>query len=497
MTSLRSREVRSVVEQLARNATQQPTSAAIRDKSSISYGELWERVLAAADYFSNRGVGQGDRVLLAAVSQPAFAIAYFATHLSGGVAVPIDPAAPRGRREQILESTDPVLAICSGPTPAVDLKCPIVLLDELRGLPTAQRDFDFPKPEQLADLIFTTGTTGRPKGVQLTHGNLAAAVNQINSVIQITEQDVEVLPLPLNHSFGLGRLRCVLTAGASLALVDGFRLPGEVFSALARHQATGLVGVPAGMAILLRFGARGLGAYSQQLRYIEIGSAPMPLEQKQLLMSLLPNTSLFMHYGLTEASRSAFIEFHRDRDRLDSVGLPAPGVQIDVRDDTDLGDGVGRLWVSGPHVSPGYWQDPQLTAASFVDGWVCTGDMAQIDSHGYVRLFGRQDDVVNVGGFKVWPEEVERVLSEHPAVEEAACLGLPDPRGIAGQVIGAFLVGSVNQIQPADEELARWASERLESYKVPVRFTWTSHLPRTVSGKLLRTALRDQAITTN
>jgi long-chain acyl-CoA synthetase len=291
-------------------------------------------------------------------------------------------------------------------------------------------------------------------------------------------------------------LRCNLIAGASVVLVEGFRLPGEIFAALEKCRATGLVGVPAGFAVLLRFGAQGLGPFAGRLRYVEIGSAPMPIEHKRALMELLPKTELWMHYGLTEASRSLFLEFHRHQEHLDTAGVAAPDVRLSVRAEDgsvcDPGE-AGLLWISGPHVSPAYWDDPELTAKSFVDGWVCTGDVAHLDEAGFVHLHGRKDDMINAGGFNVSPQEVERVLEEHPAVREAACIGVPDPRGIAGQVVRTYLVSAVGQAPAADADLSQWVVARLESYKVPMQYRWIATLPRTPSGKLVRAALRDQA----
>jgi long-chain acyl-CoA synthetase len=222
----------------------------------------------------------------------------------------------------------------------------------------------------------------------------------------------------------------------------------------------------------------------------------MPIEHKRALMELLPRTELWMHYGLTEASRSVFIEFHRHRDRLDSVGFPAPGVQLSVRaeDGSALRAGEpGLLWIGGPHVSQGYWDDPVLTARSFSDGWVCSGDIADIDEAGSVRLHGRKDDMINVGGFSVSPDEVEQVLNEHPTVQEAACVGVPDPRKIAGCVVRTYLVKAAGRPQVTDAELSDWVAERLEPYKVPRQYVWVEELPRTASGKLIRATLRDEA----
>jgi long-chain acyl-CoA synthetase len=436
----------------------------------VSYGELWERSGAAAAHLAARGVRPGERVLLAAPGTPAFVYAYLGAQRLGAVAAVLDPQAPAARRDDIVRRIQPALILDAEALGALALAA------------AATHDFPLPAPEALAELVFTTGTTGQAKGVRLTHGNVSAAAAHINAVIGTAEDDVEVVPLPLYHSSGLARLRCALSAGAAIALVPGSRLPGEILGALERHAATALCGVPAGFALLLRFGDQGLGRFAGQLRYVEIGSAPMPLEHKRELMRLLPRTRLYMNYGLTEASRSAFIEFHRDAAHLESVGRPAPGVQAEVRE--------GVLWVRGAHVAPGYWDSPELTAGAFTGGWMRTGDLAQVDAEGWIYLRGREDDLVNVGGFKVAPEEVERVLALHAAVAEAACVGTADARGITGQQLSAFLVAAPGAARPADAELARWALERLEAYKVPARYAWVDELPRTDSGKLRRGALR-------
>jgi long-chain acyl-CoA synthetase len=395
--------------------------------------------------------------------------------LLGAVAVLFDPRAPVSRREELIQRTSPKVAFGVDREPH-DKFGHIRAVSELDLVSPQEIAFTFPSPADLADLVFTTGTTGHPKGVCLTHGNLAAATNHINLVIARDDHDVEVVPLPLNHSFGLGRVRCGLAAGATLVLIDGFRMPGEIFAALEQHKATGLVGVPAGFAVLLRFGPRGLGPFSGQLRYVEIGSAPMPDEHKRALMELLPDTQLWKH--------------------LDSVGMAAPGVQLSVRRDDGsacAADEPGTLWIGGRHVSPGYWDAPELTAKTFVDGWVCTGDIASIGPEGFIRLHGRKDDMINVGGFNVSPDEIERVILELPAIIDAGCIGVPDPRKIAGNVVRAYLVAASDQERLADSDLSTWLAERLEAYKVPSQYVWVESLPRTQSGKLQRPVLRREA----
>jgi long-chain acyl-CoA synthetase len=415
--------------------------------------------------------------------------------MARAVAVPVDASAPLARLHELALRVDPRLVIGDSPiTGSRGEPIPLLTPAELGGLRTEKANtIGFVREHTLADVLFTTGTTGRPKGVMVTHGNIAAAARHINQVIGNRAEDVEVVPLPLNHSFGLMRLRCNVLSGGTLVLCNGFRMPGQIFSALADHAATGLVGVPAGFALLLRFGAEGLGASSQRLRYVEIGSASMPLAHKQALCELLPHTALWMHYGLTEASRSAFIELHRDRNRLDTIGKPSPGIKVSVRDEhgVEVRPGhPGLLWLSGASVALGYFQDPELSARVFVDGWVCTGDVASVAADGYISLHGRRDDMINVGGYNVAPDEVERVLAEHPAIEDAGCIAMPDPKGISGSVVRACLVARKGTVQPSARELSTWLAERLEHYRIPARYDWVASIPRSGSGKILRAALR-------
>lgn len=342
--------------------------------------------------------------------------------------------------------------------------------------------------QQPADILFTTGTTGKSKGVVLSHQALAAACRHITAVVGTTAGDVELLPLPLSHSFGLGRMRSALSAGASLVLFDGVYDASSIVNALSEHRATGFSSVPAGIAILLEQQAAGLGRAAPHLRYLEIGSASMPVVHKMHLMALLPETRICMHYGLTEASRSAFLNFHDDHDKLESIGRPSPGVEMRIarEDATEAAAGTeGHLEVRGRHLMSGYWQDPEMTAATLRDGWLRTGDLGRVDDGGYFWLSARASDIINVGGRKVSPHELEAVLLRHPAIAECACVGIPDP--LSGQAVAAFLVACPGRRElPKLSELAKLLRENVEPYKVPRKFEWVDELPKSSSGKVLR-----------
>lgn len=487
----------TLVAQLLKRALQAPEHLAIiAGEQTVTYGELRERILAAAAELKSLGVQPGDGVILAASGSPAFAYGYFATHLVGAVALPLDPQAPDSRLAHVAGRVGPKAIFAArayehptlGPVRAIDELADLVCVsggDEPEG----------PQLDDLADLLFTTGTSGAPKGVMLTHRNILAAATNINNVLKNDDSDREVVPLPLSHSFGLGRLRCNVLAGGTVILVGGFKLPGEILNAMQRWKATGFAVVPAGMAVLVRFGKDELAGFANQLKYMEFGSAPMPLATKQLLIEILPRTRVWMHYGLTEASRCTFIEFHDSRDFLDSIGKPTPNVEVRVVDeeDRDAAPGAsGEIIVKGGMVTAGYWQDPERTEKTLVDGWLHTGDLGHKDEQGYIYLHGRKGDMINVGGFNVSPVEVEEVLGTHPAIQQGACIGIPDPSEVSGEVVKVFLVPKNGEARPKRRELVDWLKPRLEPYKIPAKIEWVDSLPKTGSGKLQRGVLRER-----
>jgi long-chain acyl-CoA synthetase len=260
-------------------------------------------------------------------------------------------------------------------------------------------------------------------------------------------------------------------------------------------NATGFACVPSGFAVLFKTGGDKLGGFRKSLRYIEIGSAAMPLEHKRLLMSLLPETRICMHYGLTEASRSAFIEFHGAADRLDSIGKPSRGVQMRIVDANggECATGqMGRMVIKSPAMMSGYWQDPEGTAQAFLGDYLITGDVGHRDADGFLYLDAREKELINVGGREVSPVEIEALLETHPAVAECACVGVPDPQGVTGMAVKAYLVARPGVEIPKSTGLAKHLRGKIEPYKMPRAFEWIPQLPHTASGKLQRSLLAEQ-----
>ncbi len=467
-------------------AEQHPSrSALIFEPSAITYRQLAKGIRAVAAKLHQEGIRKGDRLIIFAERTRAFFYAYFGTHLVGATAVVLDPAVNDGHLAHVASVTQPRLRL--GSRPGCNLS-----YSELESAPASAAGAEAELSEgDTADIMFTTGTTGKPKGVRLTHGNHLASARQINAFIGNNERDVEVLALPICHSFGLGRARCVLSIGGTLVLVPGFTNANRVLEALQEYKANGFSFVPAAWNYLRQMTADRLAAAAPHLKYVEIGSAAMPMEEKLHLMQLLPHTRICMHYGLTEASRSSFIEFHAQKDKLSTAGKPAAGVDIQIFSPT--GEPLpayqeGEVCVRGGHVTPGYLGE--AADAMRFNGYFRTGDWGMMDEEGYLHLLSRTKDIINTGGKKVSPDEIENALQQLSCIAECACIPAKDPQGILGEVVMAVCVPSPGADRLTDAAIREQLSSTLEHYKLPSIITWQdTPLPRTESGKLQRNKL--------
>ena len=435
----------TIEQQIAQNALRMPDKVAlISGDTQVSYSELWAHCCEIAQSLrKDSAFYEGKRIILAAAGNLDFVYQYFGIHIAGGICVPIDPDTKPMRWEYIER----------------------MIAD---GEPSAD----------MADVLFTTGTTGAPKGVVMTHANLAAAARNINEFIGNTEDDVELLALPVSHSFGLGRLRCVLSKGGTMVLLGSFANVKRFFREMENHHVTGFGMVPASWLYLKKMSGEKIRNFANQLNYIEIGSSFMPIEEKKRLMEWLPKTRICMHYGLTEASRSAFMEFHEYANNLSSIGKPSPNTDIQIID--------GEICVKGEHVTQSYWNEsPERIAQDFHGVYFRTGDSGWMDEDGHIYIKGRIKEMINVGGEKVSPMEVEEVLNAIPQIKESACCAMPDK--VMGEVVEAFIV----EKEPITEaEIMEIIKPKLENYKWPKKIQRIAEIPKTSSGKIQRLQLK-------
>lgn len=484
--------MKSIEEQLRANSVSFPDKVAlVSEETKVSYSQLWAYSTKAASVLKGKyNLQKGDRVILAAAGSIEFVYVYFGVHLAGGVCVPIDPDTNENRFEYIKASTKPVCVM--GTLHKVENE-QAISFEEVIGEEehSGQQNVQLPTMTDVADILFTTGTTGAPKGVALSYTNQAAAALNINTFIQNTSDDIELLALPVSHSFGLGRVRCVLSKGGTLVMLGTFANIKKFFSEMKRCNVTGFGMVPASWGFIKKMSGKYIGKFADQLKYIEIGSSFMPTADKEMLMELLPDTRICMHYGSTEASRSAFMEFHSCKDNLLTAGKASPNCEIKIfspkGQELPLGS-EGEVCVKGEHVTCSYWNETsERFASDFYDGFFRTGDCATMDAEGNIYLKSRIKEMINVGGKKVAPMEVEDVLNTIPGITESVCIGISDPDGVLGEVVKAFIVV---ESEITDAYIMEQLRPKLEVYKLPVAIERIAAIPKTNSGKIQRLSLK-------
>ena len=495
----------------------------------LTYGAFAQLSCGLVAALVRRGVAVGDRVVVK-VDKSVEAIAlYIACLRMGAVFVPLNPASTAHELEYFIHDADPRLivvrpedlAAAAALAPqgegarivtlgtdadgtllaAVDVQMPMAgsleakaeigrgATAEIHGGASSPSDLRNPDPNLLAALLYTSGTTGKPKAAMLTRGNLASNAASLVELWRFTKADVLLHALPVFHIHGLFvATNTVLASAASMIFMPKFDAV-EVLRSLPR--ATVMMGVPTYYTRLL--GDSGLSrAVTRNVRLFVSGSAPLSAEHHREFEKRTGH-AILERYGMTETGMITSNLYER---RVPgSVGAPLPGVEVRISD-TESGallpgaDAVGMIELRGPNVFRGYWRNPQKTASEFrADGFFVTGDVGRIDAHGYVHIVGRAKDLIISGGFNVYPAEVEQELNALPGVLESAVFGVPHPD--FGEGVTALIVRAAGQPDPDEGAVLRQLKDRLAGYKVPKRVLFAPELPRNAMGKLQKQVLRN------
>lgn len=439
----------------------------------VSGSELDRRTAEIAGRFAAAGLRTGDRVLLSGSPSASFVVAHVGALRAGLVVVPVNSAYSPRELEVIVTDAKPAAAVIESDRlrkAAADLGVTVTLPEA-----PAPVELDAAAPRDPALLPYTSGTTGAPKGVVLSHANLLAGADAVRQAWRWTAEDRLILCLPLFHMHGLGvGLHGTLLAGASMILQAGFD-PEAVLSAAARDDTTMFFGVPTMYVRLVDApGAERLSS----LRLCVSGSAPLDAALHARIAQRCGQIVL-ERYGMTETVMLTSNPLEGER-RAGTVGMPLPGVEL------RLAGGTNEVLVRGPNVFAGYLGRPDATKEAFTeDGWFRTGDIGVVDDDGYLRIAGRAKELIITGGFNVYPREVEDVLRLHPTVADAAVVGTPSPEW--GEVVTAY----IETHEELDvEDLISFAGERLAPYKRPRLVHVIASLPRNRLGKVLRDQLR-------
>ncbi|MCW5849055.1 MAG: AMP-binding protein [Anaerolineae bacterium] len=474
------------------------------DHTTWTYHELQTQALGVAAGLRAWGLTAGERVALALDNGPEFVLAYLGIGWAGGVAVPVNTQYRAGELRHILNDAGAALVISSGQAveeiAALRPELPalrdwvVVGAEHGGALPWSSllappTSLPLPDPTSLALLVYTSGTTGRAKGVMLTHANLAANIQAVSQAWGWAATDRLLLMLPLFHVHGLGvGLHGTLSNGGSVDLRPRFD-PLEALTTLASGKVSLFFGVPTMYSRLLAQAQARPDLRPQGVRLFVSGSAPLSPDVFQAFESVFGQTIL-ERYGMTETGMLTTNPLHGPR-RAGTVGRPFPGQAVLVGSPSQPASTgqVGPVWVAGPNIFSGYWQNPEATRAAFEGEWFNTGDLGFLDEAGVLTLVGRARELIITGGFNVYPREVEETLLTHPGVAEAAVIGLPDP-DLGERVVAVVVVGRPEGPMPTADDLMEFCRAQLAPYKKPRQVIFAAALPRNAMGKVRKDVLQ-------
>jgi malonyl-CoA/methylmalonyl-CoA synthetase len=461
---------------------------------AYSYGELERRALAAGALLRDRGMGPGERVAIWTADRVAFLVAHLGVLLGGGVSVPLNPRFTREEMRHFLADSGAAVVVgdpdgiplLDGLRPGLPGLRGVITAGEVAGAPHRSGSLATTATAGPCLILYSSGTTGRPKGVVHTPANLGAGLRALRDCWRVTPDDAVLHVLPLFHVHGLSfAAQLTLLAGGRLLLEDGFR-PDRTLAAAAR--ATVVMAVPTIYYRLLDHpGFREAARQLSGVRLFTCGSAPVRPEVLPVLEGIL-GRPVINRYGMTEAHVIASLPLDGPWP-WGSVGLPLAGVEVGVVDAGGRplpGGEVGAVRVRGPNLFREYWRNPEASARAFAGGWFDTGDLGSFDGNGFLTLAGRSTDLIITNGYNVYPQVVERAVNECPGVRESAVFGLPDP--LRGEVVAAAVVRS----DPALDEggLLTFLGTRLVDYQRPRVIIFVGELPRNAMGKVPAAELR-------
>lgn len=493
----------TIMEAVLGHAQETPEKPAVCFKrQKLTYRELAHRVAAGARLLREKWVIEsGDIVMVSALSKPEYVAAHLAVQYLGAAVAPVDKSALEESVTSLYHFVMPKLfltdsRISDGSVRKASLR---EWYAETEGYPVGEiygKDFPYrlPDMDSMAEIIFTSGTSGRPKGAMLSYRSILAGTCHTRDGVERTSDDVELIPLPLNHSFGLRVLRTVLYIGATAVLQNGFMFSKELETNLDQYNCTGISIVPASAERLYRsLGDRFTEVFAR-FKHLEVSAGSLSVGMKQKLLTAIPQVHIYNVWGSSETGGVIFLDVTEHPEHIASLGLPIEGVEIRMLD----GDGekriahsveeAGRMVMRGAMQMQGYYRQPDVTAETIMDGWLYTGDLVYQTADGYIYMLGRADDIINVGGEKVSPIEVENMASQYDGIRECACVGGDDPEGVFGQIPVLFVVPEGAELD--EDAVTRFLSTRIEQYKLPKKYILVDEIPRNRMKKVDRKRLR-------
>lgn len=476
--------IKSTVEFVFEYATTIPNKTAFICKNEkVSYCCFATMIRQAALVLKNKGMKEGNKVMIGAKYDKLFLAFYFAIHLIDCTAIVFD-ADSKKSYETIKKEINPNLLIGA--------------FDSNNSYQNLFSQFDKEyeysmKKNHIADILYTTGTTGKAKGVMLSHENEYYGAQNVINGGEMVNDDVNLLTMPLYHAFGLTTMRACLVCGSTFILQNGFSSLKEMYQNVKKNTNICVYMVPAALNILYQQTKNRLDLMLGNVKKIEFCTAPISYKMKAVLLQQLSNVKLYNSYGATESARTVYMRIE-DKGKMGAVGKPVKGVGINIVDEkrniiTSSPKVTGYLSFRGKMNMIGYYGDSDLTD-TVLDGEIYySSDIGYIDRDGYVYVIGRDNDVINSGGEKFSPSEIEGVANEYLGIKESVCVGMKDPDGVLGFVPVLF-VEQLENNELDEKSLLEYLKEYLEGYMVPKRIIVIDEIPRNRIGKIDRNVLR-------
>lgn len=475
---------------LCQFAMETPDISAIIVKDEITtYEKLWQLVRGAARYLSEEiGVKKGDCVVVRAMQNLEYGIAYFGTHLLGAIFVPLEKSLPADKTQEILHETEAKAYISREDLP--DTEIAYVNLRELKKIAEEyfcdSWEWEFPSRQDSADIMYTTGTTGRAKGVEVTHDVLISTAENYISGFCMQKGNVMAVPGPMNHVNPLRKMYTSIMTGNTVVILDGMLSVKTFYEALDTYHVNSLCLPPALLRMLWKLSGEKLAEYADQIEFVECSTAPVTEADKEHLRRQLPKSRLYNNYGLSECGAMVMYDFNEFKEKGQGcVGKPMVNSHVVIVDDErkeikSSKEQMGLIANSGSINMKGYWKHPEITAQVKQNGYVYTNDIGYFDEEGFLYVIGRQNDTINVGGLKVEPTEVEDAAGQYPGVFECICVPVDDP--LTGKALKLIVV--MEKGHAMDEAgLAAHLRKCLDPYKVPAIYEEADHIPRNYVGK--------------
>ena len=484
----------SIVSAVAKFAKERPDRAAvIANDNEITYAQLWKEIQGFAEYIKSFGFKEGSRIIVKSDSDIWFAVSCFAIQLTGNVHVPLEKSIGVKGLEDVASQLGAAMVISN-----TDIQGDFVSVDsdKVRALGEENYkeglEFSFPTKEMTCAILFTTGTTGKSKGVVISHRAVVAVSENVQYGAEIPDDNVYLVPAPINHASAIRKLYVSMLTGTTVVLLDGFKDIRKFYNYIEKYKVTSILMPPAAVRMLLVLSKKELAKYSGQLHHIHTGSAAFPEADKELLCSLLPDTRLYFAYGSSEAGCVSMFDYSKHKGLISCVGKPNKNAHIFIVDDNrqeikSSQSNQGLIAISGGMTMTEYFEEPELTKEVLVDGVVYTNDMGYIDENGFVYMLGRRGDVISIGGLKIAPTEVENIVLRFPGIAECACFAIEDRMG------GCVPKLNIVEEKGADvdiNELKKHMASYLEAFKVPKLVAKVEEIPKTSNGKIDRKVLK-------